>query len=348
MPYTNPFFSSTTGYTNEVDLLDDLTMEQIAMYGVDLLFMPRKLVNLDTLLHESPKSAFEYAFPIPMYIKSFDGYDNGMELLTKFGVRSADQITLQMSRTQFTTHYAPFLRTYYETQNGGSPVDPLKGQTDARPKEGDLVYFPFDDGIFEVKYVMFDQPFFQLGKGYIFELQCEKFEYSGETFSTGYEQIDDTAREVDYYRTEFTMQEGGTGTFTIGEPVIIYDVSHLETPTTDVPDPISPFRLYEEAGYLQDVNTITATVTKWNIVDREMSVADLSDLDPTQVDSSTGDVTFNKFDNVLVVGQTSGAAWLTSSASTDEMPFNDEVQIQTEFDQIKIIDATDTNPFGFV
>ena len=78
MTNTNPFFSTTTGYSGEVNLLDDLVREQIKMYGVDIMYMPRTLVNLDTLLHESSKSAFELAMPMPMYIKSFDGYDNGM------------------------------------------------------------------------------------------------------------------------------------------------------------------------------------------------------------------------------------------------------------------------------
>ena len=174
-------------------------MEQIAIYGVDSVYMPRRLVNLDKIFHESPKSAFEMAMPMPMYIKSFDGYDNGMEILTKFGVRNSDEITLQMSRTQYETYYAPFIKSYYQEINDDnikSELKHLEGQTAIRPKEGDLIYFPFDDGIFQIKYVQFDVPFFQLGKGYIYELQCEKFEYSGEDFSTSYQDIDDIQDEV--------------------------------------------------------------------------------------------------------------------------------------------------------
>ena len=350
MPYTNPFFNSTTGYSGEVSLLDDLVMEQIGMYGIDLLFMPRKLVNLDKIFHESPKSAFEMALPIPMYVKSFDGYDNGMELLTKFGVRNSDEITLQMSRTQFETYYAPFIKSYYQAINNGtvqSELKHLEGQTAHRPKEGDLVYFPFDDGIFEVKYVQFDVPFFQLGKGYIYELQCEKFEYSGEDFSTGYLGIDDTQDEVDYYRTEFTLLAGGTGSFENQEQVIIYDVSGIENPDLNVPNPVNPFTLYNAAGYLDDVTTVTANVTVFNKPELSLAVANLSDLDPTQTSDVDGDVDINKFDQVLIVGQTSGAAWLTAAAATDIKPFDDEVEIQKEFDDIKIIDDADTNPFGF-
>ena len=346
MAYTSPFFSATTGYSGEQELINDLVIEQIAIYGMDILYMPRKNINLDKILHESSKSAFEAALPIPMYIRSFDGYDQSMELLTKFGVRSSDSITLQMSRSQFTASYSPFIRELYEAQNGGAPMDSQEGQTDARPKEGDLIYFPFDDSIFEIKYVEFEQPFFTLGRGYIFEIQCERFEYSGETFDTGYEDIDDTREEVDYYKIEFTLQSGGTGTFDIREKVTIYDVSDIETPTTDVPDPIDPFRLYNDLGYLEGVDTVGGTVLNWDLPNLKLKVGDITNMDPEQEDVDY-DVTRNKFANVLIVGATSGASWLTTAADDASVAFTDNTELQTEFDAIKIVDPTDKNPFGF-
>ena len=81
----------------------------------------------------------------------------------------------------------------------------------------------------------------------------------------GYPGIDDIQDEVDYYRTEFTLQSGGTGSFENQEQVVIYDVSGIETPDLNVPNPVDPFRLYNDAGYLDDVNTITGTVMKWDI-----------------------------------------------------------------------------------
>ena len=108
-------------------------------------------------------------------------------------------------------------------------LDRLEGETAYRPKEGDLIYFPFDDGIFEIKYVMFDQPFFQLGKGYVFEIQCERFEYSGATFETGYENVDDTMKEPDYYRLEFDCNtETGIGTFDFQEKVHIIGLGEYD------------------------------------------------------------------------------------------------------------------------
>ena len=346
MPHTNPYFSTTNGFSGEQQLLDDLTTEQIAMYGLDIYFMPRKLINMDKFLNESSKSAFETAMPIPMYIKTFDGFDNGMELLTKFGVRSAEEITLQFSRSLFQTYYTPFLRDYYK--RGDGVIDNTAGETELRPKEGVLIYFPFDDGVFEIKYVQFDVPFFQFGKGYVFEIQCEKFEYSGETFTTGIEDIDDTPAEGEFYKTEFTLDAGGVDTFKFRETVTIYDVSGIESPTTDVPGTIEAFRLYDEEGLFEDVPTVTATVQGWNQPARQLVVMDITNLDPDQKNTTTDDITENKFDRVLIVGNDSGARWLSSSAEMREGYTTDNNVIQDEADKIKIVDPFDENPFGFV
>ena len=358
MPYTNPFFSSTTGYSGEVNLIDDLVTEQIGMYGVDILYMPRHMLNLDKLLHESSKVAFEIALPMPMYITTFDGYDNGMELLTKFGVRSADQLTLQLSRTQFETFYSPFMKQYYQSINGGEELNHLEGEIDTRPKEGDLIYFPFDDGIFEIKYVMFDQPFFQLGKGYIFEIRCEKFEYSGERFSTGYEDVDDTPATTDFYKTEFTMKDGGSLTFQNQERVTIYDISDLETDGTNLEiqtetgDSIGAdgldFRLFNSAGFLHGVPSVKGTVMEWDRPNLKLTVGDISDMDPEQENKTTYAVDVSKFDSVMIVGDTSGAVWYSTDAVDKDQAFADGKVIQGEFDVIKIEDPADQNPFGFV
>ncbi len=376
MPTTNTFFNSTyPGQSAEQSLIDDLVIEQIAIYGLDILYMPRRMLNLDKLLHESSKAAFELALPIPMYLKSFTGYQNGMEILSKFGVRSSDEITLVMSRSQFTSYYAPFIKAYHN-QNKGADIDDqlnhLEGETDTRPKEGDLIYFPFDDGIFEIKYVSFDTPFFQLGRGYVFELQCEKFEYSGETFDTGYDEVDDSMALPDYYRMEFNTQTDGHKTFEFKEPVIIYDISDLNAAeiVTDSGDYIlaenyrivqnvadsaflkteksGPFRLYKDPGYVHQVPMVNGTVMSWDKTQGKLVVGDLSDLDPDQMSRETYDIDWNKFDEVLIVGQTTGATYASFKAVVRESAFDDSTTIQDEFNQIKIFDVADENPFGFV
>ena len=344
MPSTSPFFSNTTGYSGEQSLIDDLVIEQIALTGIDIYYMPRKHLNLDKLLHESPKNAFEMAMSIPMYMKSFAGYQNGLEMLTKFGVRSADEMTMVMSRTQWETSYAPYVQSYYAAIEGKEPgtlLDHTIGHTAARPKEGDLIYFPFDDGIFEVKYVMFDQPFFQLGKGYVFELQCEKFEYSGETFTTGVQEIDDSMVKPDYYRMELTLAEG-SGSYTQFEKVKIYDVADIGD-TTEV-----QLRLYEDPGYLGGRDFVTATVMEYDTRTSTLLLGDISNLDPDQLDRDTGDIDINKFDTVYITGDSSTASWFTSEAKGRDAGFQDNDTIQDEFNNIKILDPGDENPFGFV
>ena len=366
MPTTNPFFSATNGYTGEQTLIDNLVIEQIGMFGLDLLYMPRENINLDRLLHESTKDVFRMAMSIPMYIKSFDGYDNSMEMLSKFGVRSSDELTVIMSRSQWSTYYAPFVKSLYNSQSGRDELaenDRLEGQTSKRPKEGDLIFFPYDGGIFEVKYVQFDSPFFQLGKGYIYELQLEMFEYSGEDLKTGIDVIDQTAVRSDFPNVQFNMVEGGISSFKFQETVRIFNLSSVQFTelTTDsgdylltedlkfiFPDNLDVFQLYNDDGIIRQVPYVEATVAEWNGVKHSLSVSNLTDLDPNRLNLETGDVTDNPFDTVLVIGQESGAAWTSGSSQQVRKPFDDAADLQEEFNRIKVYDVADTNPFGFV
>ena len=365
MPNTNPFFTATTGYSGEQNLVDSLVIEQIGIYGLDLLYMPRENLNLDTLLHESTESAFSQALSIPMYLKSFDGYDNSMEMLTKFGVRSSDEITLIMSRSQWKSYYAPYIKSVYNAKNG-EPLthlnDPLKGEISRRPKEGDVIFFPYDGGLFEVKYVQFDQPFFQLGKGYIFQLQCEKFEYSGEQFDTGITQIDSANARSTFPDTEFLLLEGGGPAFELNERVKIWNLTDLDLDDIATQDGnnllsekdefietngINYFQLFNDAGFLKRALTVEANVVRWNGADRRLSLSNLTDLNPSQLDLETGDVTVEDFRKVLIIGETTGAHWISYGSQATPKSFDDAVDIQDEFNKIKIFDDADTNPFGF-
>ena len=273
---------------------------------------------------------FELALPIPAYIKSFDGYDQGAQLLSKFGVRSSEELTLQISRSEFQAYNSPFLEEYYRSINSGSDLDPDEGQTAERIKEGDLIYFPFDDAIFEIKTVVFDAPFFQFGQGYIFELQCEKFEFSGESFDTGFEVIDDTEENSDYYTLEIDVAEGGTSTFKNNEKVTIYNVSGIETPTLTPPDPVVEFQFYNNSGYISRYQTVTATVSSWDIVNRKLKLIDLSNQDPTRQNEQTADVDVDRLAEVLIIGSDSSAAWLSTTAAKEDKSFDQDQVIQQE------------------
>ena len=365
MPQTNPYFTATTGYSGEQNLIDNLVIEQIAIYGIDLLYMPRENLNLDTLLHESTESAFSTALSIPMYIKSFDGYDNSMEMLTKFGVRSSDELTLVMSRSQWTAFYGPFVKSIYNADRQRPLEDlnnPLLGEISRRPKEGDVIFFPYDGGLFEVKYVQFDQPFYQLGKGYVFELQCEKFEYSGEQFNTGITQIDSANARSTFPDTELLLIEGGGPAFELNERVKLYNLTDLdlndiattsgqnlltESDTFIDTDGVNYFQMFNDAGFLRQVLTIEATVVFWNGKDRRLSLSNLTDLNPSQLDPLTGNVSIEDFRKVLVIGERTGAHWISYGSQATPKAFDDAVIIQDEFNEIKIFDPADASPFGF-
>ena len=112
------------------------------------------------------------------------------------------------------------------------------------------------------------------------------------------------------------------------------------------------FRLYKDAGYVRRVEVVEATVEIWDKPGMYMTVGDITDMDPDQMSGSHGtapqEIDMNKFDNVMIVGQSSGAIWFSQRAGTQPKAFDDELVIQQEFNQIKIDDLTDSNPFGFV
>jgi hypothetical protein len=350
MPYTNTFFSNTTGYEAEVNLLDDLVIEQININGVDILFLPRKLVNYDDFLNDATKSAFEIGLPIPMYIKNYSGYNNGMELLTKFGVSNTEELTLVVSKSLFTTHYSPFLKAYYQSHsnlNPEDPLNPLKGETAFRPKEGDLIFFPFDNSLFEIKYVTPDDPFFQFGKGYTYELQTEKFTFSGEVFDTGIEEVDRIQKPTSYYKVSFDLRPNSQGTFLSDENVKIYHINQINPAIFPTPPPeIIDFSFYDNESIMKDVPFVTAKVFAWSKPQLKLVVGNLSDQDPTQPDSDQ-DMTIDPMENVMIVGEQSGAIYFSYNADVMDTPFDDRDTIQPEFDSIKIVDSDDEFEFGF-
>ncbi|AEC52977.1 neck protein [Synechococcus phage S-CRM01] len=351
MPSTSTFFSNVTGYSGEEALIDSLVIEQITLYGLDVMYMPRKMVNFDKLTNESTKSLFELALSIPMYVKSYSGYNNGMELLTKFGVRASDELTMVLSKSQFETYYSPYLKSYYQSINGTGPnseLNELEGQTEYKPKEGDLVYFPFDNGLFEIKYVNTDGEFFQFGRNYVFEITLERFEYSGEKFNTSIEEVDMIQTQTQYYRLEFELNPNGIETFVFNEEVHIYKIPEdIDEPGYQGPQ-TEDFRFYNSSGILEPMEYVRGNVMKWDKTTGILVVGQLDNQDPTQRDPITLNVDIDKLSNVLIIGQQSGAEYRSISAKKERVAFDDHAEIQEEFDIIKVVDPGDEAPFGFI
>lgn len=189
---TNPYFNNFKN-RNEQSLIEDLTIESIKMYGMDVVYLPRTLVNKDKLFGEDAISRFSDNKPIEMYLESVNGYGDG-DLLSKFGLMIKDQATLVVSKLRFEKETGQF-----------------------RPMEGDIIYLPLTKSFFEIKFVEHENPFYQVGKAYTYKLSVELFQFSEETFNTGDSEIDSII-DTREYNVVLTIT-GGVGTFVSGDSV---------------------------------------------------------------------------------------------------------------------------------
>ena len=157
----------------EQELIENLIVESIKIYGVDTWYMPRVLGAKDDLLNEDDLPIFRDAYMLEMYVKSVDGFEGEGDFLSKFGLQIRDSMILTVAQRIFNQEVAA-----------------NDTQITVRPREGDLIYFPLNDKIFEVMHVEHEAVFYQLGSLQTYDLRCELFEFSNERFETGYEFID--------------------------------------------------------------------------------------------------------------------------------------------------------------
>jgi len=174
----NPYFQQ--GARSEQNLVQDLINEQLRMYGVEIYYLPRKYMTENTVIREVIQSKFDDAYPLEAYIDNYDGYAENPVLLSKFGIEAQNEITLVISRERWETYIEPLMENESNVK------------LTTRPKEGDIVYFPLGDRLFEIKYVEHEKPFYQLQKNYVYTLRCELFRYEDEVIDTGVAEIDDT------------------------------------------------------------------------------------------------------------------------------------------------------------
>ncbi len=175
---TNFYFNNFTN-SGEQNLIEDLIIETIRIYGLDVWYLPRTLGGLDDLLNEDDLSIFNKAYMVEMYVKSVDGFEGDGQFLSKFGLQIRDSVTFTMSQRKFLQDVGLF--------------DEM-----VRPNEGDLIYFPLNRKLFEVMFVDNKPVFYQMGALQMYDLRCELFEFSNERFATGVLEIDVL---LDAYRT---------------------------------------------------------------------------------------------------------------------------------------------------
>ena len=223
----NPFFLQ--GSPGEQDLVQSLINEQLKIYGVEVTYIPRKIVNRSTVFEEIETSKFDDNFLLEAYVETFDGYGGQGDIMTKFGVTLKDEMTVSISRERFEDFISPFLENM--------PDSEILVAT--RPREGDLIYFPLGGRLFEVKFVEHEDPFYQLGKNYVYKLQCELFEYEGEIIDTDIEEIDTKTEDQGYIRDLNLVGavNAATATATIGtggiqEVFLNHDGYNYVTPPT--------------------------------------------------------------------------------------------------------------------
>jgi len=183
----NPYFLQ--GSPSEQRLVQDLINEQLRMYGQDVVYMPRKFISENTVISEAIISRFDDSFRIEAYVNNFNGFGGQGDILSKFGVKSTDEMTFIISKERYEDFVSPFILADND----------IKVAT--RPQEGDLIYFPLDNSLFEVKYVEGKAPFYQLNNLYVYELRCELFEYEDEVIDTGIDEVDKSVQDFGYIQT---------------------------------------------------------------------------------------------------------------------------------------------------
>lgn len=176
-PGINFFFNNFTN-SMEQNLIEELIIESIKIYGIEVFYLPRTIVNKDTLYGSDDSSLYDSFHTIEMYIKNVNGFAGEGDLLSKFGLEIRDQITFTVARRTF-----------------GEVV--ANNEDQIRPNEGDIIYFPLNNKIFRINFVEHESIFYQMGSLQVYDLKCELFEYSGEIFNTGIDAIDNLAADYD-------------------------------------------------------------------------------------------------------------------------------------------------------
>ena len=196
----NVYFSQAV--KSEQNLYEDLIIESLGIYGQDVYYIPRTIVNRDSILNEDPASTFDDAFLMEMYIENAEGFEGEGDLYSKFGLQIKDTATFIVSRRRWDDRVGPF----------SSQVE------NPKPMEGDLVFLPMTNSFFEINFVEDEQPFYQLSNLPVYKLECSLFEYNDEDFETGVESID-TATAKAAYQLPMDITITGGNHFTVGEIV---------------------------------------------------------------------------------------------------------------------------------
>jgi hypothetical protein len=212
---TNPYFKQ--GVRSEQTLYEDIIIEALKMYGQDVYYLPREIVNKDSIFLDDVPSRFGSAYKVEMYIENTEAFDGEGDLFTKFGIELRDQANFIVSRKRW-------------KQLIGSRLD----EANFRPREGDLIYLSLSESIFEIRKVETETPFYQLSNLPTFRMQCELFEYNDEDFDTDIAGIDAIEEESAF---QYALTMDSDVNYIVGETVsqsfITYDMKGEVTRWSD-------------------------------------------------------------------------------------------------------------------
>lgn len=194
---TNLYFSQKV--SGEQNLYEDIVIESLKMYGQDVYYLPRTIVNEDRVFGDDVPSRFSSSYKVEMYVENVEGFDGEGDLFTKFGIEIRDQATFVVARRR----WSATVNKYDNDINSD------------RPREGDLVYLPLSNSMFQIMAVEHEQPFYQLSNLAVYKLRCELFEYNDEDLDTNIDAIDSIERDY-AYEYLLTMDSAGGG-YVIGE-----------------------------------------------------------------------------------------------------------------------------------
>ena len=304
---TNVYFSQKI--RSEQHLYEDIVIESLKMYGQDVYYLPREIVNVDTILNEDIHSQFNSAYTIEMYIENVNGFEGDGDLLSKFGVEIRDQATFIISRRRW--------EQLIGINNNGI--------TSLRPVEGDLIYLPLANSLFEIRFVEDEAPFYQLSNLAVYKLQCELFEYSTESFNTGIGDFDNVINKDITAQIRLQVANGNGTSFEIGEIV------------------------------RQEISVGSNEYIEGKAISRKEVSNDVHEIELSDWKTTNGKYHIFNTQNILV-GDTSQAEWSVSNVydindTLANRAFINEALPQSqnqEFEVIKddIIDFTESNPFG--
>ena len=293
---TNLYFSQKVH--SEQNLYEDIVIESLKMYGQDVYYLPRKIVNEDRVFGDDVPSRFSASYKVEMYIENVEGFDGEGDLFTKFGVEIRDQATFVVARRRWT-----------------STVNRFDNEINSeRPREGDLVYLPLSNSMFQVMAVEHEQPFYQLSNLAVYKLRCELFEYNDEDLDTGIDAIQDIEERY-AYEYLLTLDSAGGG-FTVGETV---------TQT------------------LSDGVIMRGEVSGWSDSDNVLKLVHIGADDGNYHEFVSGRIVNGTTDLDLI--GTKAAATVSSAAEDNQISQNEQ---NTDFSTIgaDFLDFSEANPFG--